>query len=157
MFLFAAGFESSSTTISFGLFELAHCQDTQDKLRREILEFEKKNDGKISYENVKDMKYLNMVVNEILRKHSPADALIRAAMQEYKIPGTNITLPVGQHIFISVRAMHMDPDIYPNPDVFDPERFSDEAQQTRDPMTFMPFGDGPKNCIGKLFYHFNSK
>ena len=154
---FTAGYETSSTTISFSLWELAHCPNVQDKLRREILEFQKKNDGKIDYESVNDIKYLDMVVKEVLRKHSPADSLIRETKQEYIIPGTKISLPVGTHVFISMRAIHMDPYIYPKPNVFDPERFNDEAKQTRHPMTFMPFGAGPKTCLGKLLYNFNNK
>ena len=134
---------------------MAHCPNAQDKLRDEIREFEKKNGGKIDYESVNDMKYLDMVMKEVLRKHSPVDSVIRQTMQKYTIPGTKITLPFGTHVLISMRAIHMDPDIYPKPNVFDPERFSDNITKTRHPMTYMPFGAGPKNCIGKLFHNFN--
>ena len=103
------------------------------------------------------MKYLDMVVKEVLRKHSPADSVLRATSQEYTIPKTQITLPAGVHVFVSIWAIHNDPDIYPNPNVFDPERFSDKCTQARHPMTFMPFGNGPKSCIGKLLYNLNNK
>ena len=128
---------------------MARTPDVQDKLRREILEFDQKSDGKLTYDIVNDMKYLDMVVKETLRKNSPVGGLHRVSMQDYTIPGTKITLSAGQRIFISARGLHMDPDIYPKPKIFDPERFSEEAKQNRHPMTYLPFGDGPKNCIGK--------
>ena len=67
--------------MSFGLWELANCLEAQEKLRHEIHEFEKKNDGKIDYKSMNDMKYLDMVVMEVLRKNSPADSVIRQTMQ----------------------------------------------------------------------------
>lgn len=51
---------------------------------------------------------------------------------------------------IPVFALHRDPEYYPNPDVFDPDRFTPENKKLRPPCTYLPFGDGPRNCIGKL-------
>ncbi|XP_028982433.1 probable cytochrome P450 6a13 [Diachasma alloeum] len=145
---FAAGFETSSTTISFALLELSHTPELQEKLRKEILETMKNCDGKLTYEIVSEMKYLDMVVQETLRKDSPALLLTRHAFQSYKVPGTDFTIEKGMSLFIPIYAIHHDPEYFPDPEVFDPERFSDEARRLRHPMAHIPFGDGPKNCIG---------
>lgn len=147
---FAAGFETSSTTISFALWELARAPRVQEKLRQEVLEFYNKNDGAITYEAVNDMKYLDMVVKETLRKNPPLVSLTRQSTRKYVIPGTNVTLPAGQSVQIPAYALQHDERFYPEPETFDPERFSEEAKLAGHPVVFLPFGDGPKNCIGKF-------
>lgn len=129
---------------------MARRPEVQEKLRQEVIEFDEKNGGKISYEAVNDMKYLDMVVKETLRKNPPAITLMRQSTQNYVIPGTNVTLPARQSVQIPLHALQQDEKYYPKPEVFDPERFNDEAKQARHPMVFLPFGDGPKNCIGKV-------
>ncbi|CAD6201249.1 GSCOCT00013984001.2-RA-CDS, partial [Cotesia congregata] len=152
---FAAGFETSSTTISFALYELALNLKAQEKLRAEILKSLKKHNGQLSYDIVNEMKYLNMVLEETLRKDSPAGLLIRKSVEPYKIPDSNITLPAGTTIQIPVYSFHHDEQYYPNPKVFDPERFNENEK--RHPMVHLPFGDGPKNCIGSRFAVYQSK
>lgn len=74
----------------------------------------------------------------------------RTAAEEYTIPGTQTKIPVGMRVIISALGLHHDPQYYPNPEVFDPERFSAEAIRQRPKMVYLPFGDGPRNCIGKI-------
>ncbi|KAH0540554.1 cytochrome P450 6k1-like [Cotesia glomerata] len=152
---FAAGFETSSTTISFALYEMALNLEIQEKLRNEIHETLKKHNGKLSYDIINEMKYLNMVLQETLRKDSPAILLRRKSVLPYKIPDSNITLPTGTAIEIPVYSIHHDERYYPNPEVFDPERFNENEK--RHQMVYLPFGDGPKNCIGLRFAAYQSK
>jgi cytochrome P450 family 6 len=89
---------------------------------------------------------------ETLRKYPPVTVLMRRSMSSYTFEGTNVSIPKNQRVWIPAYAIHRDPNIYPKPDVFDPERFTDEAVQSRHPMSYLPFGDGPRNCIGKVKY-----
>jgi cytochrome P450 family 6 len=86
---------------------------------------------------------------ESLRKHPPVAKIDRACTQPYIIPGTNIELEVGTSVSISIMGLHHDPKYYPQPEVFNPNRFTPAQKLTRSPYVFLPFGLGPRNCIGK--------
>ncbi|XP_034946484.1 LOW QUALITY PROTEIN: cytochrome P450 6k1-like [Chelonus insularis] len=152
---FAAGFETSSTTISFALYELAIATEVQEKLRIEIMETLKKHQGKLSYEIINEMKYLNMVVQETLRKNPPGVLLRRETTVSYTIPGSKVTIPAGTMVHIPIYCFHHDERYFLKPEKFEPERFMEENQ--RHPMSYLPFGDGPKNCIGARFAIYQSK
>jgi len=154
---FIAGFETSSTTISHALYELALNQKIQDKLREEIDEIYSKCDKDLTIENVKGMDYLDKVFKETLRKYPPATFLMRQSTSSYIFDGTKVNIPEGQKVWIPIYAIHRDPSIYPKPDVFDPERFTQEAVESRHPMVYLPFGDGPRNCIGARFAIYQTK
>lgn len=87
---------------------------------------------------------------ESLRKFPPATGLPRICTKSYKVPGTNMVIDKGTRVQISVWGIHMDPKYYPNPEVFDPERFSEENKASRPDFTFLPFGEGPRMCIGEI-------
>lgn len=154
---FAAGFETSSTTIANTLYELALNQETQKKLRSEIKEFNARNDGEWRYETIKEMSYLDKVFKETLRKYPPLAVLTRETTEEYTFEDTKVSLPKGGKVWIPVYALHMDPATYPDPEKFDPERFSEENVKSRHPMQYLPFGDGPRNCIGARFAVYQTK
>ncbi|KAK1122051.1 hypothetical protein K0M31_009896 [Melipona bicolor] len=154
---FVAGFETSSSTMGHALYELAQHQDVQDKLRQEIRDTYKKNGGTLTYADIKEMKYMDKVFKETLRKYPILTMLNRQAMENYTFKGTKITIPKGMKIWVPVYGIQTDPDIYPEPEKFDPERFEDDAVAARHPMSFLPFGDGPRNCIGARFAHIQSK
>lgn len=65
--------------------------------------------------------------------------------------GSQLEVPEGMSIIIPVQAIHHDPQYYPNPDKFDPDRFTNEAKESRPKCTFIPFGEGPRQCLGKSF------
>lgn len=75
---------------------------------------------------------------------------MRAVTENYTFRNTKITIPKGTKVWIPIFGIQLDPRFYPNPEVFDPDRFNDDAVAARHPMTYLPFGDGPRNCIGKL-------
>lgn len=81
----------------------------------------------------------------------------RTSVKDYKVPGTNVVLPKGSKIHVPLNAIHHDPEFFPNPDEFDPLRFTKENIAKRHACSFMPFGDGPRNCIGLRFGMLETK
>lgn len=73
--------------------------------------------------------------------------LDRIASTDYKIDD-NLTIPAGTPVYVNGVAMQVDPEYFPEPEVFKPERFLPENERNIIPYTYMPFGDGPRNCIG---------
>ena len=90
-----------------------------------------------------------MVVHETLRIYQTLSWVDRLPKTNYTFPGTKITIEKGTPIILPMRALHMDSKFFPNPDIFDPERFSEENKKNITPFTYFPFGQGPRNCIGK--------
>lgn len=74
--------------------------------------------------------------------------LLRRSYAPYTFRGTKVSIPSGQDVFIPTFGIHFDPQIYPDPETFDPERFDEKVAKARHPMAYLPFGDGPRNCIG---------
>lgn len=83
-----------------------------------------------------------------MRKYPPFPVIGRTTVKPYKISDTNFVLPEGTGCVIPIYAFHHDPEFYPDPETFDPQRFSDQAERERLPFTFIPFGGGPRLCIG---------
>ncbi|XP_015117201.1 cytochrome P450 6A1 [Diachasma alloeum] len=154
---FVGGSETSATTISNCLYEMAMNPEMQEKLRGEIREELERSNGQITYEGLNEMKYLDKCLSETLRKYPPVTIMTRKTMGEYMFPGTGVKVPAGVKVWIPVFAIHRDEKYYPEPKVFDPERFAEEEVRGRDGMTFLPFGEGPRNCIGARFGKIQSK
>ncbi|XP_059061357.1 cytochrome P450 6B5-like [Achroia grisella] len=153
---FATGYETSATTMSFMLYLLAKNPHIQEKLQQEIDRTLEKSDGELTYEIIKDMTYLRKVFDETLRLFPIGEPLQRKAVTDYKIPDTDIVIEKNRIVLISPRGIHHDPKYYPNPEEFDPERFSPEVAATRHPCAYIPFGLGPRNCIGTRFAKLQS-
>uniref|UniRef100_A0A182PZ92 Uncharacterized protein n=1 Tax=Anopheles epiroticus TaxID=199890 RepID=A0A182PZ92_9DIPT len=147
---FLAGFETSSTAMSFCLYELALNEELQEKARENINEV-MKNFDTISYEAVHEMKYIEMCINESMRKYPPITTLTRRVEKDYRVPGTDHILQEGIMVAMPLYALHHDPEHFPNPEQFDPERFTAEQETKRHPFVFLPFGEGPRICIGLRF------
>ncbi|XP_013140508.1 PREDICTED: cytochrome P450 6B1-like [Papilio polytes] len=154
---YTAGYETSAATIAFMLYELAMNSNIQDKLIEEIDVVLKRHNGEITYECLSDMPYLGQTFDETLRKYPVADLLFRNAQVDYPIPGTDVTVKKGQTVIISGWGIQHDPKYYPNPDKFDPERFSPENEKNRHSCAYLPFGAGPRNCLGMRFAKWQSQ
>lgn len=148
---FVAGYEPFSTATSFCLYELSLNTELQGMVRQEIKTVTQANEGKLTYGAVMDMKLLDKCVNETFRKYPPATSHIRLCTETYKVPNSNFSIAKGTTIFIPVYGIHMDPEYYPNPEDFDPERFSDQNLSKRPLDSWMPFGLGPRKCLAYQF------
>ncbi|XP_031345759.1 probable cytochrome P450 6a13 isoform X2 [Photinus pyralis] len=147
---FAAGLETTATIVSFALHELSLNSAIQDRLRQEIQSVVN-NYEVISYQALEEMKYLKMVILETLRKYPILSFIQRESLHHYTIPETGLQLERGTGIIVPIRGFHHNPMYFPDPEVYDPERFSDENKQQRDSNLILAFGIGPRNCIGKRF------
>ncbi|XP_066150112.1 cytochrome P450 9e2-like [Euwallacea fornicatus] len=146
---FLAGLNSMSSVLSFGAYELAFNKDVQDKLRLEINKCVQNHD-EITREVIQDMEYMDMVVSELLRKWPPSLATDRVVVKPYnlKLGENTVKLDIKQRITIPIFGLHRMPEHFPNPDKFDPERFSSENRTKINPYTYIPFGKGPRVCLG---------
>lgn len=153
---FIAGYETTSSTMSFALWELAKNPEIQEKLRDEIQEVAEKMDG-LSYESIQAMRYLDRCLMETLRLYPILPFLDRRCTSDYQIPGTDIILKKGQGIYIPIMGIQRNPQYFPEPLKFDPERFLPENIEKRHPFSYLPFGEGPRNCIGKRYALVNAK
>lgn len=148
---FLAGYETSSTTLTYCMYELSINQDIQKKARDSVQQVLKKHGNNLTYESINEMDYLEQCINEALRKYPPAANTQRVAKEDYEIPNTKIVLEKGTSVMIPIYAIHHDPEIYTQPDKYDPDRFSPEEVAKRHQFSFMPFGEGPRICIGLRF------
>ncbi|XP_032451660.1 cytochrome P450 6B1 [Nasonia vitripennis] len=140
---FTAGSDTTALIISNLFYELAVNESIQDRLREEI------QDQKLSYHGLKSMEYLDKVWKETLRKY-PLRNIQRASNQIYTFSKTNVTIPANTQIIIPNYAIHYDSQYYHEPEVFNPERFDGRGNFSH-PMIYLPFGKGPRDCIGSQF------
>nr|ABS31131.1 cytochrome P450 [Tribolium castaneum] len=153
---FSAGNDTTSITLALTCYELSLNKTIQDRLRHEVTEIYNEN-GEFTYENILGMKYLDMVISETLRKYPLAPFLNRKSDVKYTFEETGFTLDKGVSIMVPISGLHYDPEYYPDPEKYDPERFSDENKKNLTPYTYLPFGEGPRNCIGQRFALLVSK
>ncbi|CAH0587992.1 unnamed protein product [Chrysodeixis includens] len=153
---YVGGYETSATTVSYLLYQLALNQDVQEKVIQEVDEVLKENNGEVTYDCLMNMKYLTKVFDETLRMYSIVEPLQRKATVDYKIPGTDVTIEKGTVLLISPRGIHYDEKYYPKPEVFDPNRFDADVAGSRHPCAYLPFGLGQRNCIGMRFGRLQS-
>ncbi|CAG9805403.1 unnamed protein product [Chironomus riparius] len=156
---FSDGFETSSIAISHALYELGKSKRVQDKLREEIKNNANKN-GQISFEKLQEMSYLDQVFHEALRMHPPLVTSSRLCSEDVDLEydGKKVTVEKGMSVFIPYLSVHYDPENFLEPKNFHPERFDDGAMKDYlDRCVLMPFGGGPRICLGMRFALLQSK
>lgn len=152
-FFFLAGADTSATTMHFTLIELANNPDVLARLHKEIDEvFDSCND-QLTYDHVEQFHYLDMVLNEAMRKFPPIGLIGRTCTKDTVLPVGNLKIDQGTSIIIPAFALHRDPKYFPEPEKFDPERFNHDNAKNIVKFSYLPFSEGGRVCIGKFLYH----
>ncbi|KAJ3631394.1 hypothetical protein MTP99_012523 [Tenebrio molitor] len=140
----------------FALNEIARHPGIQEKLRQEINGMFEKHDDQLTYDGIVQLTYMDKVLNETLRKYPPFPMILRKCSRDYTIPVTQITLKKGVHVGIPILGLHNYPQYYPNPEKFDPERFSKENKCSRPAFTWLPFGE-ETSCVHRSTFCSTTK
>ncbi|KAJ8718249.1 hypothetical protein PYW08_002486 [Mythimna loreyi] len=147
---FAAGFETSSTTLGYTLYEIAKSEEIQKRVLEEVDSYLARHDNKVNFDCISDLPYLDAVIDETLRYYPVLGMIPRELMEDYTMPdGTK--LDKGMRVHVPVYYLHHNPEFYPEPEVFRPERFLREEKKKINPYVYLPFGEGPRFCIGMRF------
>ncbi|XP_025415552.1 cytochrome P450 4C1-like isoform X2 [Sipha flava] len=155
--MMSAGTETSAVTICFCLLLLAIHQDIQDKVYEEIYEVLGENDELITFEDTYKLKYLEKVLKETLRLYPTGPVFLRELQGDIKISSSNYVLPKGTTCIISPMITHHNPELYPNPWLFNPDNFNSENVMKRHKYSFIPFSSGPRNCLGSTYAMLSMK
>nr|QZM07458.1 cytochrome P450 monooxygenase CYP9EK4 [Lasioderma serricorne] len=156
LIFFLAGFDTTGSTMSFLALELAKNPDVQEKLQEEIDGVLERTKGNVTYEDITKMKYLDQVLSETLRMWTPGFQTDRLCTKDYLIKPSkpeekSYLVRKGDLIIIPTVGIHYDPKYFENPEKFNPDRFNDENKNNIIPGSYLPFGVGPRNCIGSRF------
>ncbi|XP_021359990.1 cytochrome P450 3A29-like, partial [Mizuhopecten yessoensis] len=149
---FVAGYDTTNITLTMNAYHLATNPECQEKLRQEIKTVF--GSGRIDYENLTKLRYLDMCLSEVLRLHPPFVRFTRTCVKTTKIK--NLTIPTGMMVIVPVDFLHHDPDVWEKPESFNPERFS-EAEKAYEPLDYIPFGHGPRKCIASRLAFLEAK
>jgi cytochrome P450 len=144
---FLAGHETTASGLTWALFIAAVQPSVAERIRQEVKDV--CGDEIISFEHVKRLTYTRNVFKETLRLYPPITFIPRVANEVTRIGDKKIKR--GAMIMISPWAIHRHQKLWPNPDVFDPDRFSPQREKEIIPGSYLPFGNGPRVCVGAAF------
>ncbi|CAD1470402.1 unnamed protein product [Heterotrigona itama] len=151
---YMASYDTVSSILSFAAHEIAVHPEIQAKLYREIEEVVAKTNGKPTYEALKNMQYMNGVINEVLRLYAVIPFLDRVCVKEFQLPpatpeGQPVTVKPGDIVWFLSFALQRDSEHFPDPLRFDPDRCLSPIESSQ--ATYIPFGLGPRLCVGNRF------
>lgn len=143
LILFIAGHETSANALTWTLYLLSRYPETLEALREEASALPS------TMAEAMRMTETIKVIEESMRLYPPAWVIDRLSLGEDAICG--FSYPANTFIILYIYGLHHDPDLWPQPERFDPERFSDRNKQEHMPYSYLPFGGGPRLCIGNQF------
>ncbi|XP_063233694.1 cytochrome P450 4g1-like [Bacillus rossius redtenbacheri] len=156
MFVIAAGTDTTAYTVATTLMLLGLHQDVQRKVLQEQASiFGEDTSQPVTTRDLQQMAYLEKVINETLRLYPILPLVARRVDEDVSV--NSYTLPAGTIVVIPIYLVHRNPEYFPNPDTFDPDRFSGENSASRPACSFIPFSYGRKMCLGKSYAYMAMK
>ncbi|XP_076756472.1 cytochrome P450 4C1-like [Xylocopa sonorina] len=143
------GHDTTTTAIAFTIMLLAEHPEIQSHVRAEVISVLEANGGKLTPSALQCLPYLERCIKESLRLYPSVPFIARKTEKEIKLH--KYLIPVKTMVNIHIYDTHRDPRYWPNPNVFDPDRFLPENAHGRHPYSYVPFSAGPRNCIGQKF------
>lgn len=145
--IFLAGHETTANALTWTWYLLSQHPEVEERLHAEL-------DGALAgripgHEDLAALPYTRMVLAESMRLYPPAWAIGRRALESFEVRG--FTVPARSVVLMSQYITHRDPRWFPDPERFDPERWTPEAQAARPKFSYFPFGGGARVCIGEQF------
>lgn len=150
------GHDTTAMSITFTIMLLAEHKEIQDRARAEVKAELDANNGKMTMSTLQNLPYLERCIKESLRMYPSVPFISRKPEKDLKL-NNYYTVPANTTIHLHIVDVHRDPQFWPNPDVYDPDRFLPENCQGRHPYCYIPFSAGPRNCIGQRFAMFELK
>jgi cytochrome P450 len=141
-----AGHDTTSTTLTYALWALGHHQVLQDRVDVEVAEL---GDRPLTPDDVPRLGFTVAVLHEALRLCPPAPVISRMVMRDIEVDGCRVA--AGTIAVVGIYAMHRDPTLWDNPLEFDPDRFGPQRSKGRSRWQYLPFGGGPRSCVGDHF------
>ncbi|KAL0265509.1 UNVERIFIED_CONTAM: hypothetical protein PYX00_011036 [Menopon gallinae] len=143
------GHDTTAASVVFALFELGHHPDIQERVYNEMREIFGDSDRMPTYQDLMQMSYLKRVIQEILRLYPSVPVISRKFDVDFRI--RDYVIPANTELVLVLYYIHRNPDIFPDPDNFDPDRFLPDISEKRHPFAYVPFSAGQRNCIGQKF------
>jgi cytochrome P450 len=153
--LMIAAHDTVTSSLTSLVYELAVHSEWQTRLRQEVMELGLASDAPMRFEDLSKMPLTEMAFNETLRKRSPAAIVPRRPVRDFTFKG--FAIPAGTLVILNPGFTHHIPEIWPEPDRFDPTRFTEHAQHDRHRFAFVPFGGGAHMCLGLHFAYMQAK
>ncbi|GAB0093382.1 Cytochrome P450 4g15 [Sergentomyia squamirostris] len=145
------GHDTTAAASSFFLTLMGLHQNIQDKVIQELDEIFGDSDRPATFQDTLEMKYLERCLMETLRMFPPVPIIARQLKEDLKLTSGNYTIPTGATVVVATYKLHRMENLYPNPDVFDPDNFLPERQSKRHYYAFVPFSAGPRSCVGRKY------
>ncbi|XP_023247321.1 cytochrome P450 4C1, partial [Copidosoma floridanum] len=142
-----AGHDTTGTAFIFTTLLLAEHKDVQELARKEVEEVFNQNGGNLNFSALNDLKYVERCIKESMRLYPPVPTIVRYMTEDLQMK--NCLAPKGSNVMIHIVDVHRDPNFWPEPDKFDPDRFLPHEVNNRHPFAYIPFSAGFRNCIGQ--------
>ncbi|KAK6635661.1 hypothetical protein RUM44_000915 [Polyplax serrata] len=144
-----AGHDTTSTALNWCFFELGHHESIQNKVHDELQRIFEGSQRDPTHQDLMKMEYLKRVLQETLRLYPSAPVISRKFDVDIQLKNYNV--PAKTEVILLLYHIHRNPDIFPQPEVFDPDRFLPEVVNKRNSFAYIPFSAGPRNCIGQKY------